>query len=53
LQVWRDYDAFVEELTARFPAERAGIKAFYDECWTVGCGARCAACKGMALHCAL
>jgi prolycopene isomerase len=25
----------VEELSARFPAEREGIKKFYGECWSV------------------
>ena len=35
VKVWRDYDAFLQELGDRFPAERAGIKRFYDECWRV------------------
>ena len=35
MKVWRDYQAFLEELGDRFPAERAGIKRFYDECWRV------------------
>lgn len=35
IKVWRDYDEFVEELSARFPAEREGIKKFYGECWSV------------------
>ena len=33
--MWREYDAFLRELGDRFPAERAGIKRFYDECWRV------------------
>ena len=33
--MWREYEAFVEELSASFPAERAGIRAFYGECWAV------------------
>ncbi len=35
VKVWRDYDAFLRELGDGFPAERAGIKRFYDECWRV------------------
>lgn len=35
VKVWRSYDAFVEELVAKFPAEEAGIKKFYGECWRV------------------
>jgi hypothetical protein len=34
-QVWRRYEDFVAELSARFPHEATGIKAFYDECWAV------------------
>ena len=33
--MWRDYSEFIEELTARFPHERAGIRKFYEECWRV------------------
>ena len=35
VKVWRDFDAFIAELTAAFPAERAGIAKFYGECWRV------------------
>jgi prolycopene isomerase len=35
VQVWRKYEDFVAELSARFPHEAAGIKSFYDECWAV------------------
>lgn len=35
VQVWRKYEDFVTELTARFPHEEDGIKAFYGECWMV------------------
>jgi prolycopene isomerase len=31
----RDYDSFIAELTARFPHEAKGIRAFYDTCWQV------------------
>ncbi|GIL48169.1 hypothetical protein Vafri_4859 [Volvox africanus] len=33
--VWRKYEEFLEELSQRFPAEREGIKGFYDECWKI------------------
>ena len=33
--MWRDYEQFIAELTARFPHEAAGIRKFYDECWKV------------------
>ena len=33
--MWRDYEAFLSELTAHFPHESKGIRAFYDECWRV------------------
>ncbi|GIL74812.1 hypothetical protein Vretimale_2408 [Volvox reticuliferus] len=33
--VWRKYEEFLEELSQRFPAEREGIKKFYDECWKI------------------
>lgn len=35
VKVWRGYKDFVDELAARFPAERAGIEAFYGEAWRV------------------
>lgn len=35
VRVWRGYEDFVDELAARFPAERAGIQAFYGEAWRV------------------
>jgi len=35
VRVWRGYEDFVDELAARFPAERAGIHAFYGEAWRV------------------
>jgi prolycopene isomerase len=31
----RDYDSFLENLTALFPAERKGIRRFYGEAWKV------------------
>ena len=31
----RDYESFIAELTARFPHEAKGIRAFYDTCWQV------------------
>jgi len=35
LRVHRDYEKFLQELTARFPHEEKGIRQFYDECWQV------------------
>ena len=35
VRVWRDYHKFIDELTQRFPHEKAGIRKFYDECWRV------------------
>jgi prolycopene isomerase len=35
LKVHRDYEQFLQELTAHFPHERQGIRQFYDECWKV------------------
>lgn len=35
VKVWREYEKFIEELGDQFPAEREGIKKFYDECWRV------------------
>jgi prolycopene isomerase len=31
----RDYDSFVARLSALFPHEAKGIRAFYDTCWSV------------------
>lgn len=35
VQVWREYEDFVKELSARFPHEASGVRSFYDECWKV------------------
>jgi prolycopene isomerase len=35
LKVHRDYEKFLQELTAHFPHEQDGIRKFYDECWQV------------------
>ncbi|TVQ54709.1 MAG: carotene isomerase, partial [Spirulina sp. DLM2.Bin59] len=35
LKVHRDYEQFLAALGDRFPAERQGIRKFYDECWAV------------------
>jgi prolycopene isomerase len=35
LKVHKDYEKFLQELTAYFPHEREGIRRFYDECWQV------------------
>lgn len=35
LKVHRDYDAFVQELSDRFPHEARGIRGFYGECWDI------------------
>ncbi|MBD2120033.1 carotenoid isomerase [Trichocoleus sp. FACHB-262] len=35
LKVHRDYEKFLQELIAKFPHEREGIRQFYDECWKV------------------
>jgi prolycopene isomerase len=35
LKVHRDYEAFLQELIAKFPHEAKGIRGFYDECWDV------------------
>jgi prolycopene isomerase len=35
LKVHRDYEKFLQELTAHFPQEREGIRRFYGECWNV------------------
>ncbi|NQV10387.1 MAG: carotene isomerase [Cyanobacteria bacterium] len=31
----RDYDTFIERLSALFPHEASGIRRFYDTCWSV------------------
>ena len=33
--VEREYEQFLADLTARFPHEAKGIRAFYDTCWQV------------------
>ena len=35
LAVDRNYERFIAELTALFPHEAKGIRAFYDTCWSV------------------
>lgn len=35
IRVHRDYNQFVDTLSARFPHERNGIRRFYDACWSV------------------
>jgi prolycopene isomerase len=35
LKVHRNYENFLQELTAHFPQEREGIGRFYGECWKV------------------
>ena len=35
LKVHRDYEKYLQELTAYFPHERQGIRKFYDQCWKV------------------
>ncbi|MEC4806016.1 MAG: carotene isomerase [Jaaginema sp. PMC 1079.18] len=35
VKVHRDYENFLQELGDRFPAEREGIRRFYDECWQI------------------
>lgn len=35
LKVHRDYEKFLQELSAYFPHEREGIRRFYGECWKV------------------
>jgi prolycopene isomerase len=35
LAVDRNYESFIADLTARFPHEAKGIRAFYDTCWQV------------------
>ncbi len=35
VKVHRDYEKFLQELTAYFPHEQQGIRQFYNECWKV------------------
>lgn len=35
LKVHKNYENFLQELTAHFPHESQGIRRFYDECWKV------------------
>ncbi|KAK9699273.1 hypothetical protein RND81_08G164100 [Saponaria officinalis] len=35
VQVHREYDDFVTELTTKFPHEKEGILRFYGECWKI------------------
>lgn len=35
VKVWRRYEDFIDELSKKFPHEKAGLKKFYDECWRV------------------
>ncbi|XP_076924086.1 prolycopene isomerase, chloroplastic-like [Bidens hawaiensis] len=35
VQVHREYDDFISELTSRFPHEKEGILKFYNECWKI------------------
>lgn len=35
IQVFRDYNQFIDSLTKLFPHEQRGILHFYDACWTV------------------
>ena len=35
MAVDRDYEGFIARMSARFPHEAAGIRAFYDTCWQV------------------
>ena len=35
VRVWRTYEDFIQEMAAKFPHEREGIRKFYDECWKV------------------
>lgn len=49
VKVWRDYERFIEDLTALFPHEKEGIRALYDEFWKVG-ACRCfCMCSGRAV----
>ncbi|XP_076914722.1 prolycopene isomerase, chloroplastic-like [Bidens hawaiensis] len=35
VQVHREYDDFISELTSKFPHEKEGILKFYNECWKI------------------
>ncbi len=35
VQVYQDYEKFLQQLRDRFPHESQGIRQFYDECWKV------------------
>ncbi len=35
ITVPRDYEQFIDQLSSKFPHERAGIRKFYDTCWQV------------------
>jgi prolycopene isomerase len=35
VKVHRDYEKFLQALTAHFPKESQGIRKFYDQCWQV------------------
>ena len=35
LKAHKDYEKFLQELTAYFPHEAEGIRQFYDQCWKV------------------
>ncbi len=35
IKVHREYENFLQELTAHFPDQGQGIRKFYDECWKV------------------
>jgi prolycopene isomerase len=35
VEVPRDYDQFIDQLSSKFPHERVGIRKFYDQCWQV------------------
>ena len=35
MAVDRDYEGFIARMSARFPHEAGGIRAFYDTCWQV------------------
>jgi prolycopene isomerase len=35
VKVHRDYEKFLQALTAHFPQESQGIRKFYDQCWQV------------------
>lgn len=43
----RDYEAFVAELTEKFPHEKEGIRHFYDACWSVFDSLNCMPLKSL------